>query len=209
MAWIRTVMKPVKICMENPRFPLSEVFRGHDWKLSGGTKQAGVIAAAFICALNAKTVIEIGVWQGFSSRILAKALAANTDDGLLISIDISARNMQHSKDSITGIPIEHRTVVSDSMDLNYDEFIDRPIDLAFIDGCHEYEYAMYDMNKCCSYLKDWGIMIVHDYSKNAHPGVYEAVNHFIGKTRYPMFYMDENRESTDYRTAVIQKRGKY
>jgi len=203
-------MKPVKICTENPSFPLSEVFRGHDWKLSGGTKQACVLAAGFILALDAKTVAEIGVWQGFSSLMLAKALACNTEDGLLVSIDISARNMKNSISSVENIPVRHKTIVSDSMDADYDSILEgRKIDLAFIDGNHEYEYAMFDINKCCSFLVDWGVMIVHDYSKTAHPGVYAAVNDFTKKTGYSMFYIDENRESTDYRTAIIQKKGNY
>ena len=67
-------MKPVKLCLERPEFPIFEVFKGYDWKLSGGTKQAGVLAAAFILAYDIETVIEIGVWQGFTSHILGKAL---------------------------------------------------------------------------------------------------------------------------------------
>ena len=210
MAWVKTVMKPVKTCMENPFSPLRDVFSGHDWRLSGGTKQAGIVAAAFILALDCKTVVEIGVWQGFSSGMLAKALACNTADGLLVSVDISARNMEHSKAAVAGLPVRHLPVVTDSMDVDYGKVLGaRAIDLAFVDGNHTYEYAMHDMTRCAEKMATWGVMVVHDYSKAAHPGVYAAVNDFVARTGFPMFFLDENRFSTDYRTAIIQKKGKY
>jgi Methyltransferase domain len=38
----------------------------------------------------------------------------------------------------------------------------KKIDLAFIDGMHEYEYALRDIENCLKYLDDDGVILVHD-----------------------------------------------
>lgn len=204
-------MKPVKLCVENPDFPLADVFCGYDWKLSGGTKQLGILSAAFILANNVDTVIEIGCWQGFSSAILAKALACNVGkEGLLISIDVSNRAIQNSRKATEGIPIDHMHVMVDSMLVDYRTLLKgRKVGLAFIDGNHHADYPAHDIRACYEVLKPYGILAIHDYSKAGFPDVYRAVQEFIAETSDPMFFLDENRASTDYRSAIIQKRGSY
>jgi predicted O-methyltransferase YrrM len=210
VSWIRTSMKPVKICIENPDFPLAKVFSGYDWKLSGGTKQLGLLSAAFILANNVDTVIEIGTWQGFSSAILAKALAANSRDGLLISVDVSSTSLKHSENATKDIPITHNRVMIDSMLVDYRSLLNgRTVGLAFVDGNHHYEYTKHDIRACYEVLRPYGIIAVHDYSKTGYPGVYSAVNEFVAETKDHMFFLEENRESTDYRSAIIQKKGNY
>jgi predicted O-methyltransferase YrrM len=210
MSWLCTQMKPVKLCFENPAFPLAQVFTGIDWKLAGGTKQAGILAATMICALDVDTVVEIGMWQGFTSAILGRALACNAGkDGLLLSIDIKAQNAERGYRQTCGLGIEHRTVVKDSMEVDLaGELAGRRIGLAFVDGNHLYEFAQHDIELCAPLLKTNGVLMVHDYSKG-FPGVYRAVNEFRERSNWPMFFLDENRKSTDYRTAVFQNRGAY
>lgn len=199
-------MKPVKLCIENPDYPISTVFAEHNWELSGGTKQIGVLSAAIILSFNIDTVIEIGLFHGFSSGILAKALASNTDNGFLLSVDILNRGISRSKKATEGIPITHKHVLSDSLLVDYKKELDGRIPgMAFVDGAHDYEHAAYDIDTCSKLIKKWGFLIVHDYSSGGHPFVYQAVNEFVEKTKWPMFYQNENRESTDYRSAIIQK----
>jgi len=208
MSWITTIEKPHKSCVENSEYPLFWLFAGHDWKLSGATKQIGIIAAAMICGFDCKTVVEIGLWQGFSSKLLGKALTTNVGkDGLLVSIDIKQSNADKSRRQTKNLPITHRVVVADSKDIRMKGLLEgRPIDLAFIDGDHSYEYAKNDMTICDKWLRPYGIMIVHDYSNNGFPGVYKAVNEFVADKDYAMFYLPENRKTVDYRTAILQKR---
>jgi predicted O-methyltransferase YrrM len=211
MSWIKTIQKPKKICIENPDFPLFSVFSGYNWKLSGGTKQAGILAAAFICAANCQTVVEIGTWQGFTSAILGKSLSANAgSDGLLISVDIKEGNLERGKAETKNLPITHKTVVCDSVNLDLgSELGGRVIDLAFVDGDHSYDYAKNDIELCHEHLRDYGFIFVHDYSKTGFPGVYRAVNEFVETFDYSLFFLDENRVSTDYRTAILQRMGNY
>lgn len=210
MSWIRTSMKPVKVCVENPDFPIANVFRGHDWKLSGATKQLGILCAAFILANDVDTVIEIGCYQGFSSAILAKALACNTKNGLLVSVDTSPVAIENSMSSTKEIPITHHCVRMSSSLVDYESILDgKQVGLAFIDGDHSYEAVKHDIHACYQVLKPWGILAVHDYSKGLEPGVYRAVQEFVAETGDPMFFLDENRKSMDYRSAIIQKKGNY
>ena len=209
MSWIRTFMKPVKLCVENPDYPVSWIFKDPPWELSGGTKQTCIMAAAYILSLDVSTVVEIGAWQGFSSFMLARALVSNSRDPMLVTIDINKRALDRSKAQVGDLPIKHKFVESDSMGLDLSKFLDgRKPGLSFIDGNHEYEWCKNDLEICKKAMCPYGIMVVHDYSKG-FPGVYQAVNEFAEHTGSAKIYMKENRESTDYRTAILQLPGDY
>ncbi len=55
-------------------------------------------------------------------------------------------------------------VTSDDFFLNHAESViaGRRIHLAFVDGMHEYEYALNDIENCLRYLDDGGVILVHD-----------------------------------------------
>ena len=210
MSWIKTFMKPTKISIENPDYPVSSIYQDIPWELSGGTKQACMVACAFILALDVDTVIEIGAWQGFSSLMLGRTLAVNSRSGLLVTIDVNPNALTRASNFTKGLPIEHRLVKGDSMQ----EAFSLPLDgrvpgLCFVDGEHKYEYCKSDLEKCAKVMKPYGVLVVHDYSKTGHPGVYQAVNEFVEQTGAAKIYLDENRESTDYRTAILQLSGNY
>ena len=54
------------------------------------------------------------------------------------------------------------------------------IDMAFIDGDHEYQGVMIDLNLVANRIKKGGILTAHDYGRDSLPGVYRAVNEHIG-----------------------------
>jgi hypothetical protein len=39
---------------------------------------------------------------------------------------------------------------------------DRKLELALIDGMHEYSYALHDVENCLNYLTDHGVIVLHD-----------------------------------------------
>jgi hypothetical protein len=207
VSWMTTQMKPVKVCTENDRLPISDIYKDVPWRLSGGTKQACIVAASFILSNNVNTVVEIGTQYGFSTLILARALLANSDNPLLITIDMNPRALERSKDIIKDVPIDYRTICADSRDATLE--LDGKIGLAFIDGCHEYEWIKHDLNMTDEIMEDYGIFVCHDYSKTQYNGVYRYINEFVESNGYPMFFLNENRFSADYRTAIIQKSGNY
>lgn len=210
MPLFKTVFDKVlgKHTFENPDWPLYKVYQDIDWVKSGGTKTASIIATGFIFALNAKTIIEIGLWQGFTTQILGKALSASAmNQGLLISCDITQRAINHSKEYTKDLPINHITICEDSFTIDFNNYLEgRKAELIFIDGNHSYEYVKKDIWNCSNFLSNNGVMIVHDYSKNAnHIGVIQAVNEFVIENGWQMIFIPENRESTDYRSVILQK----
>lgn len=208
MAWIKTFMTPIKLCVENPDFPISGIFKDVPWELSGGTKQVCIVTSTLILSNNTDTVVEIGAWQGFSSLILGRTLACNSLKGMLVTVDINKQALTRSRNFTKSIPIEHVLIEVDSLNLDLNPYLKgRKVGLAFIDGNHDYKWALNDIKKCSDILIPYGFIVVHDYSKGSHPGVYQAVNEFVEETKYPLIYLNENRESTDYRAAIIQKRG--
>lgn len=203
-------MRPTKVCTENPDFPLSGVFSDLPWELSGGTKQLCLIGAGLILANNINTVIEIGCWQGYSSFALAKALVCNSDDPMLVTVDINARALKRSETLIKGMPLKFVTVCKDSYGMDLSKYVaGRKVGMVFVDGNHEYDWCMNDLILAGDILVPYGFILVHDYSKTGNNGVYTAVNEFIKKRSWPLFFIEENRESTDYRSAIIQKKGNY
>ena len=206
MSWIRTWQKPKKICIENPNFPVSEIFRDIPWELSGGTKQACMLASAFILATDVSTVIEIGAWQGFSALILARSLVCNSINPTLITVDINKSAIDRAKAFTKNLPIKHIGINQDSMGLDLTAYTPG---LCFIDGDHSYEHCKNDLSICESIMKPFGIIIVHDYSKTGYPGVYRAVNEFIADKGAAKIYIEENRKAMDYRTVVLQLKGDY
>jgi len=209
--WIKTQMKPKKRCTENPIWPLSRVFTDINWELSGGTKHVGIIAAAMICAYDINTVLEIGIWNAFTTKLFGQALSASAmEKGLLVSIDINPRAIERAKEAVKHLPIKHKVVLADTNKFeDFSMYLEgKKAGLIFIDGDHSYESALNDLKKSDKVLAEEGIIIVHDYSKNQnHKGVVKAVDEYL--RGWPMFFLPENRISTDYRTIIVQKPWRY
>lgn len=54
-------------------------------------------------------------------------------------------------------------------------------DVAFIDGAHDYESVCQDTDKALAALKPDGLLLFHDYTAPAHPGVAAAVGELIAE----------------------------
>jgi hypothetical protein len=53
-------------------------------------------------------------------------------------------------------------VYGDSAKLDYSKF-EGPFDLAFIDGCHFYDYVVSDTTNVMEHMNDSGVILWHDY----------------------------------------------
>lgn len=53
------------------------------------------------------------------------------------------------------------------------------IDLAFIDGDHEYPGVMIDLEALCPMIKQGGLLTMHDYGRESLPGVFKAIEERI------------------------------
>ena len=201
--------KKEKVITENQTVSLAKVFKDIPWALSGGTKHACIFSATAICAWDIDTVIEIGLWNGFTSLLLGRALACNAmHRGHLISVDIQQSKLNNCKKLTKDLPIQHTTIWSDSAKVDYYQHLNgKRVGLAFIDGDHAEPACTADLNRCAPLMTSTGIMVVHDYSirHGKHRDVVIAVEKFIkANPSWQYFYLPENRNTTDYHTIILQ-----
>jgi len=185
---------------------MSKLFEGVEWRLSGGTKHLGVMAAAMICAFDCKTVAEIGLWQGFTSQVMGRALAANAGaGGLLVSCDVNKNACIRAERMTKDLPIEHKVICQDSKTVDWKTACaGRPLDMAFIDGDHSYEMAMVDLKRCAINVRKGGLLLFHDYS-NGHAGAKRALSEFYAQGGWSLMHLPERRDTRDYGSAILQR----
>lgn len=173
-----------------PRAPLSEifpgveetdlkVFRSYDRKRDLSLDAQELLA---ICAIAAHTkprrLVEIGTSDGNTTL----NLVANAADGArIVTVDlpedwdgvfqIAVPEMMKNVTDRAAVGRQFRAgpyrtqvtqVFGDSASLDYAR-LDGPFDLAFIDGCHYYDYVMADTRNCLANLRSGGVIIWHDY----------------------------------------------
>jgi len=120
---------------------------------------------AMIRALRPQWAVEIGTLFAGTAEIIAGALAAN-GNGKLTTID--PFGAERVPDIIASWPQELQRA-TDFKPINSMQFFmdieggaERP-DFIFIDGNHEYEYALFDLLNSARYLKLGGIIVLDNY----------------------------------------------
>lgn len=115
--------------------------------------------------LEPKWAIEIGTLFAGTAEIIASALSAN-GNGVLTTIDPFGA---HRVPGLVGEwpaewqrHVDYRPVNSMQLFMDLAEKPDRP-DFVFIDGNHEYEYALFDLLNSARYLRPGGIIILDNY----------------------------------------------
>lgn len=143
--------------------------------------------------IKARTVLEIGTWDGNTTL----NLAANTPpDARIVTVDLpvdwkggfqievpedhqnvtdrAATGRQYRQ---TEYQAKITQVLGDSAKLDWAQ-LPCPFDLAFIDGCHSYEYATLDTANALAHMRPGGVIIWHDYGQI--PEVSRAVDEVRG-----------------------------
>ncbi len=135
------------------------------------------------------TVVEIGSWLGRSSIALAMGLRANAvrlhtvDDHRGIEnappglpSGPQAREMFFENLQRAGVRdlIEHHNVSSDDLAPQWK----LPIDLLFVDGCHEYDAARRDTMNYAPHVKPGGVVIFHDVAMDS---VWRTIKEWVGE----------------------------
>ncbi|MBI2055920.1 MAG: class I SAM-dependent methyltransferase [Candidatus Sungbacteria bacterium] len=162
------------------------VLRGHEGISGNVSLLELMLINSFIQTQKPKTLFEIGTFDGRT----AYNMAANTDDGIVYTLDLPAENME-TEFAITGdkkfVPNSQRKLrftgtneekkikrlFGDSATFDFSPFHGK-IDLLFIDGAHTYEYVISDTQKTESMMRENGIVLWHDYG--AWEGVTRALN---------------------------------
>jgi predicted O-methyltransferase YrrM len=147
--------------------------------------------------IQAKCVLEIGTFDGNT----ALNLAANTPVGAtIVTVDLPEQwdgkfqvqvptDHQNITDRrVTGGQYKGRPeqakitqVLGDSAALDWSQ-LPAMFDLAFIDGCHSYEYATLDTKNVLQRMRPGGVVVWHDYGQI--PEVSRAVDETTGLKKY-------------------------
>lgn len=107
-------------------------------------------AAGIVKLLKPEFIFEIGTYKGYSSKCFA-----GPNIGMVLTIDIN----NHDVDFSEFANIVYKNVSSRDL---YEIYSGPFIDIMHIDGSHKYEDVMYDINSWCNWLKDDGIILLHD-----------------------------------------------
>ena len=134
---------------------------------------------ACLCAIarlrRPQCVVEIGTARGWTTRHLARNTPAHcriftvdlppggAGDASLFSdphlVEMARSALRDFGDEPKIVQILH-----DSTTLEWPRFIDRPVDLALIDGSHLYEHVRADTERLWSVLAPGAIVLWHDYA---------------------------------------------
>ncbi len=151
-------------------------------------------------------LIEIGSYMGESTAIFgmsgmfSEIHAIDPHDGVE---DFNVKHF-HSWETVANefkINTRHWDYIKHHKDYSYnvaDQFEDAEYDMLYIDGAHDYDSVVRDIELYMPKLKDGGIVCGHDYMmpmldeetmcvewKDApHPGVKQAINEMLGDPHY-------------------------
>lgn len=105
----------------------------------------------------APVYLEIGVSHGFAFRNIAADEKIAVDPALMLTA--RSRRLAAAKARAT----HYFEMTSDAFFANETDFLDRRgIDVALIDGLHTYEQVARDIENTLRYLRDDGVIILHD-----------------------------------------------
>lgn len=144
-------------------------------------------------------IIEVGVWKGLTTRILAEntrgtVWAVDTWKGTphdpeqhhlyqeADTTDVYAEFLANMGNYVTlgkVIPVHSDSVSAAEMLFN--EY-GRIFDFVFIDADHSYDGCLCDIRSYLRLVRRGGMIAGHDYNKPAFPGVKQAVDEIFGNS---------------------------
>ena len=140
-------------------------------------------------------VVEIGSWKGKSTICLAKGSNRGNNVkvyaidphygspehknklGKVSTFEEFERNVSNAKISDLVIPV---LKTSEEAAKNFD----KPVEILFIDGNHDYEFVKLDFNLWFPKVMEGGIIAFHDATNDEWPGPKEVVMRYILKSEY-------------------------
>ena len=172
--------------------------RGIEGWLDDDEAELLIAAAAHVArGEGARTLVEIGSYQGRSTIVLGAVLRALSPQSRLYAIDphlgtVGAEDARLSQGSPTldaflaniaaaGVAEQIEPLRS----LSYQTEWDRPIDLLFIDGLHDRLNVERDFRHFERFLRPDAVALFHDYA-GYYPGVVEFVDLLVAEEGWAM-----------------------
>lgn len=156
------------------------------------------------CA-NALNVLEIGIFQGWSSFFMASAVK---DEGvrqgtptMYYAVDVSDCSILIKNMLERDLPVKF--IQKDSLELKPSDWDNKTLDLVFQDGWHSTEYVLAELKILLPFLKDkgYGYWVMHD----AYGYCEEAVEEI--KKLHPNWEL--TRFSQNYGLAIFRNMDNY
>ncbi len=143
---------------------------------------AQAILYCLIRVLKPILVIEIGTFKAGTTEVLARAVQKN-DVGCVETIDPFGSTI--ARPILAAWPLELRSVTRfraiNSMEFFGEMSAQRDrADLVFIDGNHDFEFALFDIESAARFLKPNGFLVIDNIGQ---PGPYMAVRDFLMRHR--------------------------
>ena len=143
------------------------------------------------------TFVEIGIWKGRSTIYFCELLRLNYKPILFECIDsfegsVNEENLikeakEHNLYELFISTLKERGLLNycnvhkQSSIESCRQFVDKSVDVVFIDGSHDYDSVKEDLINWIPKVKHGGTISGHDY--NAWEGVTKAVNEVIGQPK--------------------------
>lgn len=141
---------------------------------------------------NAKNILEIGVANGVSTRILLEA--CKQTGGRLTSVDVNAKCKLAVKDPNWTFIHENSAFVL------YDE----AVDVLVIDSSHYYTETLVELTRFMMLVNPGGIVFLHDFGLT---GVYRAVVEYMIKfNEWSLRMVNTNTKTPHQALGVMERR---
>lgn len=128
-------------------------------------------------ALKANVIVELGVGGGLSTQAFLHA--CNKIGGHLYSVDIV--DCPKARLTVANLEPEKYWTFTIMNDLEYATLWRQPIDLLFIDSIHTFEHTLAELDLYSKFVKEDGIILMHDTVNREYHGVIEAISAFQQK----------------------------
>ena len=128
-------------------------------------------------SLRPEIVLEVGTYAAGTAEVLARALWAN-DRGGLLTIDPFGKDRAPPILAAWPRPLQDRVMFHPmtSMDcFQHLAELQTELDIVFIDGQHEYGFALYDLVMAANRLRPGGVIVMDN---SEQPGVFWSAKHF-------------------------------
>lgn len=158
---------------------------------SAYTYYLGIMFYGLVKQINAKTTIEIGIKNGYTSLWLAYAMKES--GGVHYAIDIDSKQITNFKKLLKkhGYQDACKTICKDSKNVKWD----KDIDFIFIDSEHSYDTVSGEIITFSLLVRKDGILAIHDYNI---PEVKEACDKFLPCKEWDKIIVQDN-----YKTSII------
>ena len=144
------------------------LLESHDdpyWQAGSAEPWIANLVAALIRASDPSVAIEVGGFAGYTSRVMAYALATLPHDTSLTVCEIDAQralSVQELLDHLDISPGVRHTVVHDDSLVWIPTLKDRSVDFVWLDGSHEKVHVARELELLWPKMRSRGIIAMHD-----------------------------------------------